>query len=163
MDTTRTWHSSGGTVTAALATAAVSSTAWNSPSAAIERPGTCFTNVHHEFVNEQFDFGWYLLTMTGTESGPSGIFNFNGLVTAGFLDAEGSVTSGVNYKFDNCSKIAFAYDKSKSVMISYDDATTFAAKGQLIVGKRVKGFSIWHAVGDSNNILLDAVNSALSH
>jgi hypothetical protein len=67
-------------------------------------------------------------------------------------------------------------------MISYDDAATFsefllspfviasrakpfcfpAAKGQFIVEKGLKGFSIWHAVGDENNILLDAVNSALS-
>ncbi|KAJ2925109.1 hypothetical protein H1R20_g11987, partial [Candolleomyces eurysporus] len=99
----------------------------------------------------------------GTESGPSGIFNFNGLVTAGFLNVKGTVASGVDYKFDDCSKTAFAYDQSKSVMVSYDDAATFAAKGQFIVEKGLKGFSMWHAVGDSNNILLDAVNSALSH
>ena len=66
----------------------------------------------------------------GTESGPSGIFNFNGLVTAGFLNANGAVASGVDYKFDDCSKTAFAYDKSKSVMISYDDAATF---GELFI------------------------------
>ena len=35
---------------------------------------------------------------------PGGIFNFFGLVDAGFLQANGSVAAGIDYFYDNCSQ-----------------------------------------------------------
>ena len=34
----------------------------------------------------------------------SGIFNFKGMVSTGFLDASGAPAQGINYRFDNCSQ-----------------------------------------------------------
>lgn len=42
-------------------------------------------------------------------------------------------------------------------MISYDDATSVAAKGKFITQKGLKGFAVWHGAGDHNDILLDGV------
>jgi len=46
-------------------------------------------------------------------------------------------------------------------MISYDDATSFAAKGKFISDNALAGFAVWHVAGDSNNILLSAISDAM--
>ncbi len=46
-------------------------------------------------------------------------------------------------------------------MVSFDDATSFAAKGRYISDTGLKGFAMWNVAGDSNDILLDAINEAL--
>ena len=35
---------------------------------------------------------------------PGGIFNFFGLVDAGFFEANGSVAAGIDYLYDDCSQ-----------------------------------------------------------
>jgi chitinase len=56
----------------------------------------------------------------------------------------------------------FVYNPTSQVMISYDDAASFAAKGSYINEKGLKGFAIWHVAGDSNDdILLDAISDAI--
>lgn len=42
-------------------------------------------------------------------------------------------------------------------MISYDNAQSFAAKGQFITDMGLAGFAMWEAGGDYNSILLDAI------
>jgi len=46
-------------------------------------------------------------------------------------------------------------------MISFDDAQSFAAKGQYIKETGLRGFAMWEAGGDYNDILLDAINEAV--
>ncbi|KAL0060712.1 hypothetical protein AAF712_012492 [Marasmius tenuissimus] len=91
-----------------------------------------------------------------------GIFNFWGLVSGGFLDASGKPQSGISYTFDNCSQTALVYNPSTQVMVSFDDATSFAAKGRFIGEHGLKGFAVWHVLGDSNDILLNAITGAMN-
>ncbi|KAF9041411.1 glycoside hydrolase family 18 protein [Panaeolus papilionaceus] len=96
-----------------------------------------------------------------TSSGPGGTFNFNGMVDWGYLDANGNAASGMVYKFDNCSQTPFLYNPANGTMISYDDATSFAAKGHFINDNKLAGFAVWHIAGDSNDILLNAISDAM--
>ncbi|KAF9260552.1 glycoside hydrolase family 18 protein [Marasmius fiardii PR-910] len=90
-----------------------------------------------------------------------GIFNFWGLIEGGFLDAKGNSQSGIKRVFDECSQTPFVYNPSTQVMVSYDDATSFAAKGKFIQQNGLKGFAMWHVLGDSNDILVDAITGAM--
>ena len=40
----------------------------------------------------------------GTTSGPTGVFNFGGMVSAGYLTGNGTAAPNMVYRFDNCSK-----------------------------------------------------------
>jgi chitinase len=42
-------------------------------------------------------------------------------------------------------------------MISYDDAQSFAAKGNFIKNKGLRGFAMWETGGDQNNILINSI------
>ncbi|KAH9477623.1 Chitinase A1 [Psilocybe cubensis] len=97
----------------------------------------------------------------GNPVGVSGTFNFNGMVAAGFLDTNGNAAAGIDYRFDNCSQTPFVYDPNNQTMISYDDQTSFAAKGRFIDENGLAGFAIWHVAGDYNDTLLNAISDAL--
>ncbi|KAF9527486.1 glycoside hydrolase family 18 protein [Crepidotus variabilis] len=94
-------------------------------------------------------------------SGPGGTFNFKAMITDGFLDTTGKAASGTTYRYDNCSQTPFVYQTSSQTLISYDDATSFAAKGKFINDKGLAGFAVWHIGGDSNNILLNAISDSM--
>ena len=44
-------------------------------------------------------------------------------------------------------------------MISYDDATSFEAKGAFVAKNNMRGFAMWEMASDMNNILIDAIRS----
>ncbi|KAI0031321.1 glycoside hydrolase family 18 protein [Vararia minispora EC-137] len=90
-----------------------------------------------------------------------GVFDFWGLIDGGFLNAQGAVAQGIDYGFDNCSQTPFVYNPTSQVMVSYDDATSFTAKGEFITQMGLAGFAMWEAGGDSNDILLDAIEKAM--
>ncbi|KAI9458900.1 glycoside hydrolase [Lactarius psammicola] len=90
-----------------------------------------------------------------------GVFDFWGLIEAGFLKCDGTVADGIDYTFDCCSKTPYVYNSTSQVMVSFDDAASFAAKGQYIKDAGLAGFAVWEAGGDSNDILLDAIKSAI--
>jgi len=46
-------------------------------------------------------------------------------------------------------------------MISYDNADSFTAKGMYIKNNGLRGYAMWEAGGDYNNILIDAISSAV--
>ncbi|KAF8156991.1 glycoside hydrolase family 18 protein [Crassisporium funariophilum] len=94
-------------------------------------------------------------------SGPGGTFNFKGMIAAGFLDAGGAAATGIDYLFDNCSQTPFVYKPDAQTLISYDDATSFRAKGKFINDNSLGGYAMWHIAGDSDDILLDAINDAM--
>ncbi|KAF8645648.1 hypothetical protein AX16_007668 [Volvariella volvacea WC 439] len=90
-----------------------------------------------------------------------GIFNFWGLIEGGFLNADGTAASGIDYRFDNCSQTPFVYNPQSQVMVSYDDAASLAAKGRFINEMGLGGFAMWHVLGDSNDILIDSISAAM--
>lgn len=112
----------------------------------------------------------------------TGLFNFQGLVKEGYLKNDGKPADGVTYKYDDCSQTVCAiyflllpvsdlisffvqpylYKPSTQTMISYDDSTSFGSKTRYAKSHGLKGVAIWHGVGDFNDILVDAVQSAIS-
>ncbi|KAJ8522163.1 hypothetical protein ONZ45_g1244 [Pleurotus djamor] len=96
----------------------------------------------------------------GNSAGPGGNYNFWGVIDAGLLKSDGSPKAGVPYRFDRCSQTAYVYDKRKQVMISFDDAPSFSAKGKFIKDKGLAGFSMWEAGGDKDSILLNSIRKS---
>lgn len=90
----------------------------------------------------------------GNPAGPSGVFSFSGLISAGFLTAEGAPASGIAYLQDDCTETPFIYRPADNIMISYDDTRSLAAKGKFIIENNMLGFAMWHIVGDTKNNLL---------
>ncbi|KAJ6604071.1 glycoside hydrolase superfamily [Mycena sp. CBHHK59/15] len=89
----------------------------------------------------------------------SGVFTFAQLVSTGFIDANG--TAQHNYLFDECTRTPYVYDEEKHVLVSYDDAQSFAAKGEFILDNGLAGFAMWEVVGDYNDILVDSLYATL--
>jgi len=97
----------------------------------------------------------------GNPTPVGGIFNFWGLVQGGFLTTGGTAAPGMYYRFDSCSQTPYIYNPKTEVMVAYDDARSFAAKGRFIHSSGLKGFAMWTTTGDSNNILLNSIRSAM--
>ncbi|KAJ7846700.1 hypothetical protein B0H14DRAFT_2357478, partial [Mycena olivaceomarginata] len=85
----------------------------------------------------------------------SGMCTFSDLVNTGYLDSTGNANTspGIVYTFDTCSQTPFIYNYTSSIMVSYDDAASFAAKGKYIIDNGLAG-------GDYRGILLDSVRKA---
>ncbi|KAI9458899.1 chitinase [Lactarius psammicola] len=90
-----------------------------------------------------------------------GVFTFWGLNEAGFLKDDGTVADGIKYTFNCCSKTPYVYNSNSQVMLSFDDAASFAAKGQYIKDTGLAGFALWETGGDLHDILLDAIKSTV--
>ncbi|KAF8555059.1 glycoside hydrolase family 18 protein [Imleria badia] len=95
----------------------------------------------------------------GVYEGPGGTFNLWGLVDGRFLTTEGNPAPGIYYRYDACSQTPYVYNKTSEVMVSFDNAQSFAAKGNYIKETGLRGFAMWEAGGDYNNILLDTIRS----
>jgi chitinase len=52
------------------------------------------------------------------------------------------------------------YNKTSQIMVAYDDARSFAAKGKFIKNLGLRGFATWEAGGDYDDILLDSIRKA---
>ncbi|KAG1739806.1 glycoside hydrolase family 18 protein [Suillus occidentalis] len=97
----------------------------------------------------------------GVYQGSGGTFNFWGLVDGGFLNSEGTNAEGIYYRYDSCSQTPYVYNETSEVMISYDNAKSFEAKGTFIADTGLLGYAMWQAGGDYDNILVDAINCAV--
>ncbi|OBZ77717.1 Chitinase A1 [Grifola frondosa] len=93
--------------------------------------------------------------------GFSGIWNFNGLINGNVLTSNGTVNTGYDYTYDECSQTPFIYDPKTQVYISYDNAQSFGVKGNYIKQAGLLGFAMWETASDSNDILLDAIRSGM--
>ncbi|KAJ7717919.1 glycoside hydrolase family 18 protein, partial [Mycena maculata] len=91
----------------------------------------------------------------------SGVFTFADLVSAGFLDSDGSAGSGIHYTIEECSKTPYVYNEDTHVFISYDDTKSFASKGDFILQSGLAGFAVWEVTGDYNDILLNSLHSGM--
>jgi chitinase len=114
-------------------------------------PGTRPLTAYPPFDRLQQPFGdsWDTIAPAGPDEcgayspgGPSGIFNFRGLVEQGFLNQNGTAIDGMGFRFDHCSQTVrssiiseggilitstqpYVYDPKSSTMVSYDDAQSF--------------------------------------
>ncbi|THU81973.1 glycoside hydrolase family 18 protein [Dendrothele bispora CBS 962.96] len=101
-----------------------------------------------------------LVDPCGVVQHAGGNYDFWALIEQGLLNEDGSPNPEVPYRFDECSQTAYVYDSTKELMISFDDATAFAAKGNFISNLGLAGFSMWEVGGDLDDILLDSIRSA---
>lgn len=51
----------------------------------------------------------------------------------------------------------YVYNPVSQVMVSFDDARSFEAKGKFIKNYGLRGYAVWEAAGDHKNILIDAI------
>ncbi|KAJ7930118.1 glycoside hydrolase family 18 protein [Mycena leptocephala] len=96
----------------------------------------------------------------GNFESQGGVINFWGLIQQGYLNANGTPKDGVPYLFDDCTQTPYVYNQSTEVMISFDNAQSFAVKGEYIKSKGLRGFSMWEAGGDTDDILLDSIRES---
>ncbi|KAG1736822.1 glycoside hydrolase family 18 protein [Suillus lakei] len=99
----------------------------------------------------------------GVKQGPGGTFRFWGLIDNGFLTEEGKPADGIYYRYDNCSKTPYVYNETSQVMVSFDNPKSLAAKGKFIKETGLRGFTMWEAAGDYNNMLLHSISKAMGH
>ncbi|KAJ4496818.1 glycoside hydrolase superfamily [Lentinula lateritia] len=90
-----------------------------------------------------------------------GVYDFWSLIENGYLDTEGNFTSEFPHRFDECSQTPYLYVEDAELMISFDNAESFTAKGNFIAEYGLAGFAMWEAGGDFNDILLDAIRTAV--
>lgn len=93
----------------------------------------------------------------GNEQSQGGVIDFWGLIQQGYLSQTGTPVPSVPFVFDECSQTPFVYNTTTNVMISFDNAQSFAAKGKFIKETGIRGFAMWEAGGDFNDILLDSI------
>ncbi|KIJ60049.1 glycoside hydrolase family 18 protein [Hydnomerulius pinastri MD-312] len=93
----------------------------------------------------------------GVYEGPGGDWDFWGLVDGGFLTPEGNPAPGIYYRYDTCSQTPYVYNETSQVMVSFDNAQSFAVKGSYIKETGLRGFAMWEAGGDYKDILLDSI------
>ncbi|KAJ7682443.1 glycoside hydrolase family 18 protein [Mycena polygramma] len=96
----------------------------------------------------------------GNFEAQGGVINFWGLIEQGYLNTDGSPKKGVPFLFDQCTQTPYVYNTTTEVMISFDNAQSFAVKGAWIKSKGLGGFAIWEAGGDSNDLLLDSIRKS---
>ncbi|KAJ7282704.1 chitinase [Mycena rebaudengoi] len=95
--------------------------------------------------------------MCGKYWGPGGVWNFRGLVAAGYLLDNGTIAPGIPYTWDVCSSTPYMYIKEHGILLSYEDPQSFAAKGSFVRANQLAGFSMWEVGGDPQAVLLDAI------
>lgn len=100
------------------------------------------------------------IDVCGVYEGPGGDWDFWGLVDGGFLTQEGNPAPGIYYRYDSCTETPYVYNETSEVMVSFDNAESFAAKGKFIVESGLRGFAMWEAGGDYKDILLDSILDA---
>ncbi|KAF4448084.1 hypothetical protein F53441_8476 [Fusarium austroafricanum] len=98
----------------------------------------------------------------GNPNPPGGTYPFWSLITeAKFLDVHGNPAPGIASTWDNCSKTPVLYDEKRQIYVSYDNAASFEEKGKYVLAKNLGGFGTYEAGGDYNNILINAIRSAV--
>jgi len=97
------------------------------------------------------------LDVCGVTEPASAIYDFTSIHATGLLDCNGLPAQGVPNYFDTCSQSPSIYDTKTSIWYEYDDPRTFKAKGQFILSQGLKGFAMWDAGSDYDDLLLDAI------
>jgi chitinase len=121
------------------------------------------------------------LDVCGVFQGPGGVYAYPSLVQDGFLNADGSVKDGIAYRYDECSETVsnysiagdydltfwilkpYVYNPETQVMVAFDNAQSFASKGDYIKTTGLKGFAMWEAAGDPNDFLINAIRECRNY
>ncbi|VDB82806.1 unnamed protein product [Peniophora sp. CBMAI 1063] len=93
----------------------------------------------------------------GNAQTAEGVFDIWGLAEGGFLNALAEPASGIHYEFDGCSQTPAVYNATSGVWVSYENVRSFTAKGEFIKKLGLRGFAMWEAGGDYNDLLLDTI------
>ncbi|EUC54057.1 glycoside hydrolase family 18 protein [Rhizoctonia solani AG-3 Rhs1AP] len=101
------------------------------------------------------------LDVCGNPQVEGGSYTFWGLIEGGFLNENGTANTaeGITYKYGECSQTPFVYNQTSGVLVGFDNAASFTAKGQFINTTGLRGFAMWETGGDYDDILLDAIRS----
>ncbi|KAF9462447.1 endochitinase [Collybia nuda] len=97
------------------------------------------------------------LDVCGIYQPPGGVYAYPSLIEGGFLNSDGSVKHGIAYRYDECSETPYVYNPETETLVTFDNAQSFASKGDFIKTMGLKGFAMWEAAGDPNNILINAI------
>ncbi|KAF5388342.1 hypothetical protein D9615_000636 [Tricholomella constricta] len=100
------------------------------------------------------------IDVCGAQQSQGGVINFWGLIQNGYLNNDGTVKSGIASAFDSCSQTPFVYNPKTEIMVSFDNAQSFAAKGNFIKKNALRGFAMWEAGGDHKNILINSIRTS---
>lgn len=127
-----------------------------SPSTALTSPGVLASNP--PFTKNTTIVG---KDQCGNPVAAPDTFDFSALVQQGYLTSAGTPATGIDYQYDSCSQTPYLYNPTTQLMVSYDNAQSFAAKGQFIVNNTLGGFAMWDATGDYNDVLLNSITQGL--
>jgi chitinase len=116
----------------------------------------------------------------GNYSGVSGSWDFWGLIKAGWLTKKGAPAKNIGYIYDTCSQTVggfavahrvsmranpvsqpYVYNATSEVMVSFDNVQSFAAKGTFVKHAGLRGFAMWEAGGDHDDMLLDSIRGTI--
>ncbi|KAF9481870.1 glycoside hydrolase family 18 protein [Pholiota conissans] len=95
----------------------------------------------------------------GNPQTAGGNIDFWGLVQLGYLNADGTPKTNIAYRFDTCSQTPYVYNTKTEIMVSFDNAQSFAAKGKFIKNTGLRGFAMWEAGGDFKDTLLNSIRT----
>ena len=54
----------------------------------------------------------------------------------------------------------YVYNSTSQVFVSYDDTRSFEAKGTFIQSRGLRGFAVWEATGDRDDMLVNSIRAA---
>jgi len=91
----------------------------------------------------------------GVTEPASAVYEFATLFTMGLLNCDGLPAHGIPNYFDSCAMAPSIYESG--VWYEYDDPRSFKAKGEFILNEGLKGFAMWDAGSDYDDLLLDAI------
>ncbi|KAF5355515.1 hypothetical protein D9758_006377 [Tetrapyrgos nigripes] len=94
----------------------------------------------------------------GNHVNAGGTWAFRGLIEGGYLTEDGSE---VQADGEEVSLFPFVYNPNNETLISYDNAKSLAIKGAFIANSSLAGFAVWEVGGDSGDVLIDAIRSAI--
>lgn len=105
----------------------------------------------------------YTTDVCGNATGPGGVFEYKDMVNRGFIDSKGNGAGGLLFQYDECSQTAYLYNATSEILINYDSAESFVAKGKYIRENALAGFAMWNVASDaSDNSLLEAITSSMN-
>ncbi|KAJ2305320.1 hypothetical protein IWW54_005118 [Coemansia sp. RSA 2705] len=91
----------------------------------------------------------------------SGIWKYRNLRAEGVLDAPDSAAAPWTRQFDNTTFTPWLFNTETRDFVSYDDATSIAAKAQHASASGLAGVMVWPITNDYENELLNAITSSL--
>ncbi|KAJ2252499.1 hypothetical protein GGI13_003246 [Coemansia sp. RSA 455] len=107
------------------------------------------------------DDGLWADRCTGKPASYSGVWSYGNLRKQGLLQSGDSAVSPWQRYWDSVSLTPWLFNPSSKVFISYDDQSSISAKVSHVVGKGLKGVTVYDITMDYNNELISVVWGAI--